>query len=496
MSDSLILADQFELLGGGVASTIPACAGAIFRLLPGFDLSAPQPDANMVQTLLDGERPVGGRFSNRTPTLPIVILSPSRAITAAAKEMLVRAISAEQFTLTWLRDTSLLPMVIDGYQAQATTVDYDIKRDKLAISNVTLSFSAGPFGRNDVPAIVEFPTPLVGKTGAPVPVSIDDFSTGLPTGAWTSSPLGPGPQSAHWTPTGSGVGQSAQLTRSGLAPINVSAMNGVAVAAGFGSSSFFPHWGQRKAGPVTFAFTLSDGTRSATTHVTKRVKVSNNSAAPHWQVVQVPIPQGGSLNLAAITGYTVKVSSRQDGTLPYTDLYLDTLQATPYARSGAVQPNYGVIYNLAGIAGSARSAFSLALQMPAGTSSVASKKFTVGGPMSWLAPLNLFGGWAYYQVVGGGGKGGIGSDGPNNMTAGGGGAENAGDKVPVTPGTQYGGTVPFGGAGNSGRATSGSLAYDGGTLTAQGGGNVADNGITGGLAGGPTWTPLQQVSGD
>ena len=45
--DSLVLGD-IELLGGGPASTNPSCAGAIFRLLDGFDLSAPQPDTDFV----------------------------------------------------------------------------------------------------------------------------------------------------------------------------------------------------------------------------------------------------------------------------------------------------------------------------------------------------------------------------------------------------------------------------------------------------------------
>src|SRR6266702_2947506 len=39
--DSLIIADQIELLGGSVASVNPACAGAIFLLQPGYDLGAP-----------------------------------------------------------------------------------------------------------------------------------------------------------------------------------------------------------------------------------------------------------------------------------------------------------------------------------------------------------------------------------------------------------------------------------------------------------------------
>ena len=40
--DSLVIGNQIELLGGGVPSNHPQCAGAIFQLAPGWDLSAPQ----------------------------------------------------------------------------------------------------------------------------------------------------------------------------------------------------------------------------------------------------------------------------------------------------------------------------------------------------------------------------------------------------------------------------------------------------------------------
>jgi len=66
----------------------------------------------------------------------------------------------------------------------------------------------------------------------------------------------------------------------------------------------------------------------------------------------------------------------------------------------------------------------------------------------------------------------------------------------VTPGTAYPLSVPFGGAGNSGRSSSATAVHDAGTMTAQGGGNVADGSITPGLAGGPTYTPREQLSGD
>ena len=43
MFDSLVLANQIELLYGGVASANPLCPGAMFRLQPGANPGAPQP---------------------------------------------------------------------------------------------------------------------------------------------------------------------------------------------------------------------------------------------------------------------------------------------------------------------------------------------------------------------------------------------------------------------------------------------------------------------
>src|ERR1035441_8106777 len=105
MSDSLIIANVLELLGGGFPSISPLCYGAPFRLQPGFALGAPQPTTDFVASLiLDGERPFGRRASNRTIQLPIWITAPTRQILAAAREMLEQAIDQDIWTMTWTRD--------------------------------------------------------------------------------------------------------------------------------------------------------------------------------------------------------------------------------------------------------------------------------------------------------------------------------------------------------------------------------------------------------
>ena len=105
MSDSLVISNAIELLGGGVVCQDPLAAGAIYRLMQGADPGAPQPTSDFVASLiLDGERPFGRRASNRTIILPVVIIAPTRQILAAAREVLEQTIDQDQFTITWTRD--------------------------------------------------------------------------------------------------------------------------------------------------------------------------------------------------------------------------------------------------------------------------------------------------------------------------------------------------------------------------------------------------------
>src|SRR6266404_5773838 len=113
MADSLLIDGRFELLGGGVASTLPQCAGAMFRLAPGWDAGAPQPETvAVISLLLDGERPVGFRASNRAVKLPVIVFADDRQTLAAAVEALLQAIDQEQWSMTWTRAGGL-PVVFD-----------------------------------------------------------------------------------------------------------------------------------------------------------------------------------------------------------------------------------------------------------------------------------------------------------------------------------------------------------------------------------------------
>ena len=123
MTDSLVIAEQIELLGAGgaavdpygTASLNPLCPGAVFRLIAPssalgggtMDLGAPQPTTDIVGSLLlDGERPFGYRASNRTIVLPILIKAPSFQSLIAAREVLLQEVNEQTWTLRWTRDTA------------------------------------------------------------------------------------------------------------------------------------------------------------------------------------------------------------------------------------------------------------------------------------------------------------------------------------------------------------------------------------------------------
>jgi hypothetical protein len=121
MTDSLILDSNIELLGG-VTSLLPQCLGASFQLRAGFDLSSPQPTTYKVSSLLlDGERPIGRRSSNRNIKLPILIKAPTRNILSAAVEFLFTVIDKDTWVITWTHSGGT-PMYIDCFRANPTNV--------------------------------------------------------------------------------------------------------------------------------------------------------------------------------------------------------------------------------------------------------------------------------------------------------------------------------------------------------------------------------------
>lgn len=193
--DSLIIGERIELLGGGAASDIPECAGSVFHLGPGWSAGAPVPDVDILETSLsDGEVPVGFRASNRTITLPVVVKGPavtstftvqqSRQALMAAVEILLQIVNQPTFSLRLTRD-GCLPTLYDCYRAGQAQRTFSMPVELTAgVAEVVITFAAAPYGRSDIPVIVNFPSPLSGVAAAPAAVTLDTFSA-LP-GNWLS----------------------------------------------------------------------------------------------------------------------------------------------------------------------------------------------------------------------------------------------------------------------------------------------------------------------
>ncbi len=223
MTNSLVIANTIELLGGGVVSNIPQCAGARFGILTtgDFDLSAPQPTADFVANLiLDGERPYGRRASNRTIKLPVRITTPgitgtaSLLLLAAAREVLEQAVDQDRWTLTWTRDGGL-PLLIDCFRAQPSKPLYDPRAEGQGVMRLTLTIPALPYGRSDTETQVAFTSP--------VPASP---RRRRPRWCWTSSPRSAAPSTTRargaWSARSACAGTpttcSGSATRAGRPP--------------------------------------------------------------------------------------------------------------------------------------------------------------------------------------------------------------------------------------------------------------------------------------
>lgn len=238
--DSLIIGEAIECIGS-VVSTNPLCAGAVFLLQPGYDLGSPQPVTSVIGSLLlDGSRPFGYAAGNRTITLPIEISVPGDPGTpagfqtlTAAREVLLREINQQTWTLRWTRDPgtgTAYPLLFDCFRAHATVVAWGNvdQLNRFPIGLLTLTFEALPYGRSDLPVVVDFPLALAGRNAPPPPVNVDTFASvsGTQWAANLQSPVAGG-QSAFWDPSASpannpdGHGLGAVYTKTGLA-VNMS----------------------------------------------------------------------------------------------------------------------------------------------------------------------------------------------------------------------------------------------------------------------------------
>lgn len=389
MADSLVIANLIELLGGGAPSTNAQCFGAQFRLAPGFNLSAPQPQQDIVANLiLDGERPQGRRSGNRTITLPIVIQAPNRAILAGARELLLATIDAQEWSLVWTRDPGSgtpLPTVFDCYRALPTVVTYSMAYERACVSLVQVSFQAQPYARSNTQQSLSFSSAATGSTPPPSPVTIDSYSSVSGTNFTQSTQHVVGPNSAHWASNGGNNGVPF-YTKTGLS-LDISNRPALSLYIGLGVSGFnYYNW---RAGNVNFTLTITDNSgHSQSVSAAQYLSASNNASVPNWQLISINIPSQAGFDYTHITGYTFTCYNFQYfGTSMTVDTYLDDLVANP-VTTGVAASSRGQIYNLFGVKGSARAPLNLQVQQ-APVSNVIAVPFTTAGAANWTPPAGV-----------------------------------------------------------------------------------------------------------
>ena len=447
MPDSLSVGEQIELLGppGGVQSQIPALqnaagVGAVYQLLapPGggggsavsygmsYDLGAPQPTQDLVQSLLlDGERPFGYRASNREIHLPVKITAPDMNTMTAARELLMQAVDKQTWELTWTPASTGLPLVFDCFRALPATVTYGFLLNRMPIAVITLHFQALPYGRSDPSSglqQVAFASPLLGGIAAPpAPVLLDNFGT-VSGANWSQSALKyvTGPNSAHFTPPAAAWGSVCTYTRTGLPTLNLTGLPVLSVWTGLSyDTAHFGPWPAMNVN-LTLAWTLTDnGGHTISFHRTyNRQRWSNSAANPAWTRHTANIPQGvAGFNYSGIAAYAVRISNwiyQGNTVLIRLHAWMDAVTANPPSLSQPASQR-GVLYTIMGAQGTARTPFSAQFQLP--QSGAVTTELTGSGV--WWPPLGVTSVQA--ECVGAGGAG------SNRTTAGQGGGGGGGE---------------------------------------------------------------------
>jgi hypothetical protein len=498
MRDSLVIGD-IELLGGGVVSTNPACAGAVFRLANGYDPGAPQPTADVVASyLLDGERPYGRRASNRVIKLPIWVIGQSRDNLAAAREHLEATIDADMYIIRWARDrgedVEPLPLIFDCFRANPTQVTYDIKKERNYYVQVEISVPALPYGRSDTQERLAFASPVPqGPPPPPAPVLIDDYETISDPRCYQTTRCVVGPHSCCWDPDDDRCGDRQGLTTrfdyTAVLPavLDLTGMSSVSMHLGFGSRWYhcLPYHGRH--GDVNVELTLFDTESNllsfSRSHL--RLPVTADYQSPCFTKVSMRLPADPVFHIASVAGYNIKVSNHHwndEHHLRHVTLYLDELKA--YPDSVTVAPvARGAVYTLYGLKGTTRAALSAQFQQPpsAGTPTV----LNTPGVGTYTVPAGT--NWLKVECLGGGGAG------AGRTTAGlgggGGGAEYVREEVfPATDGQLIPYSVGTGGSQGASPADGADTFFGPGpsgpmTLQAHGGKSAAQNSATGGQGG-------------
>src|SRR5229473_7536883 len=376
VSDSLVVAGQFELAGDGVVSDHPACPGAIFRLGRAggsldYDLGMPQPVTDLLASLaLDGERPMGRRASNRTMVLPVVIVVPpsgdavaDRSLLAAARETLWQAIDGDRWELTWARAGGQ-PVVFDCFRAAATTYHYSLIRDKQLVSVMDLTFQALPYGRSTDLETLAFAAPSASWQMPADPITIDDFTTvasATNAGQWSrSTQAAVGAFSAHWSRRWR---DRPNYTHGLAAPVGMGTRPKVSFWVGLGTSADQYHvW---HGGKVTADVQLTD-TSGTTIQMAATVTCacSGLPGQPAWTRVSVAMPLTTLFDNTAVASYSIKLWNTTDNDtgnrILQAECYISGLEAS--AAAVGAPAGRGAVYQLRGVIGTARAPLNIQVQ--------------------------------------------------------------------------------------------------------------------------------------
>jgi hypothetical protein len=496
--DSLVIDDVIELMGGqrGVESSIPELIdpvgghGAIFRIhAPGgtvgvgsgpYDLGAPQPTSDVIESLLlDGERPWGERASNRTVTIPVMIFAPTLTTLAAARELLLQTIDQGTWKATWRPAESGLPLDLECFRASPSVVTYGFNYNRPAVAGssnpaqwalsvVTLTFPALPYGKSgqDGTQTVNFLDGILDAGAVSPSVVMDDYSTVNASspggGTWVKNTAyfiassqsarysAPVPMSMPWA--------AAQYTKTGL-NLNLTGMASIYLWFG---QSYDTQWPVQKtfASNVTLSWTLTDVNGKTLSFSGKYNKCpwGADPNRPVWVKIAAAIPRGKTrtqFDYAHVTGYVVRVTNwAGSGATGYVRMHAWIARAIAVAPTTKwIATPHGSVYSVFGLNGMARSGISATIQLP--SSNPVTQEISQSG--TWTVPKGVT--QVSAEAWGGGGGGGSVSGVSSGMAAGGGGgAEYVAESVVTTiAGTKI--PVSIGGGGSGGQVVDRTVTF-------------------------------------
>lgn len=505
MTDSLLIGSEIELLGDQEVSSNPACPGAVFMLGQDFDLGAPQPTTDFVASLLlDGERPFGRRSSNRTISLPVLIQAPTRSILAAAREVLEQAVDQPYWTLTWTREvdgSNPLPLVLDCFRANPTVPVYNTRYEKQGIVlQVTLNFTALPYGRSDTQQQLSFASPVASPQvppPPPAPVVIDSFATINSTQCQQSGIHIVGPNTCFWDPLNFAPGDPQGLENAFSysavlsSVLDLTGMSSIQKWIGFASRYYynFHHHAGRNRCRVDFTLTDTSGNSISFSRANLALPITEDTRTPAFSRVTLAIPQnaigdsGLPFNYASVGAYSFTITNRQTTpSLRHTSCYVDAITAYPSSQT-ANPVTRGNLYSIYGVIGTVHTPVSMQFQQPPTAASPTT--ITTPGAGTYTVPLGTV--YLKVETVGGGGAGA--SETSTGVGGGGGGGEYARENVfAAAPGQIIPYVVGAGGTSGATPANGGTTAFGPTpgsvqTVTALGGFSALQNSSIGGLGG-------------